>query len=104
MGVNCPDVRVVIHLGPPDYIESYIQETGRGGREGHPSQAILYTKRNYSQTVCQDMKTYCQNNMECRRYLLFCNMEGYNSSLHRVCSSNCCDICFRKVSSENPTI
>ena len=25
MGVNCPDVRVVIHIGPPDDREAYIQ-------------------------------------------------------------------------------
>ena len=28
MGVDCADVRVVIHLGAPDDLESYIQETG----------------------------------------------------------------------------
>ena len=45
MGVNCPDVRVIIHLSPPDDIDSYIQETGRAGRDGSPSKAILLTKK-----------------------------------------------------------
>ena len=45
MGVNCPDVRQVIHLGPPEDLESYIQETGRVGRDGLISQAILLKKK-----------------------------------------------------------
>ena len=42
MGINCPDIRRIIHLGPPSDCESYIQETGRAGRDSLTACAILY--------------------------------------------------------------
>ena len=31
MGVDCPDISNVVHLGPPSSLIQYVQETGRGG-------------------------------------------------------------------------
>ncbi len=41
MGINKPDVRWILHFHPPPDLTDYVQEVGRGGRDGGPCQALM---------------------------------------------------------------
>lgn len=71
MGVNLPNIRHIIHYGVPRDVEEYLQEVGRGGRDGAKFTAsVIY--RSYDLAHCDPtMKNFVLNpNNECRRKII----------------------------------
>lgn len=90
MGIDCHDVRKIVHWGPPTSLEQYVQESGRAGRDSLPSEAImLYC---HGRHVDEDVKEYAINEEKCRRKLLFKNFL-FSSNRIAVVGCKCCDIC-----------
>ena len=51
MGIDKPDVALVVHYQIPDCIENYFQEAGRAGRNGEPAEAVLITNKTDEQQL-----------------------------------------------------
>ena len=91
MGIDCPDICQVIHMGPPEDIESYIQQIGRSGRDMKPSCALMLYGPNLMRNSSDLIKKYCVQNTLCRRNFLYQDFESYKYG--SVFGCVCCDVC-----------
>lgn len=99
MGLDAPNIRRAIHWGPSRNTESYVQESGRCGRDGLNSSAELYfTGTDFSGnfTASEDMKMYCLNTEKCRRQVLMEHFDTFGGVLKPVQIHDCCDVCAQK--------
>ena len=91
MGVDIPNIRQVVHIGPPYTVKAYFQETGRAGRDGKPSVAHLYIGKNRV-GMEDDMREFCSSKDVCLRKLLLKSLD-YEQDVTIKPLHVCCGVC-----------
>ena len=85
--------------GPSHDIKSYVQETGRGGRDGFLSCALLFFSDSDRQITSEVMMKYCHTKESCRRMQLFKDFEEPEIKTCTACL--CCDVCIASCKCES---
>ena len=93
LGVDCRDITRVINWGAPNSLEELVQETGRAGRNGSHSKAILYFGKGSNRRINKQVKQYGENKTVCRRTLLFKNFLFSEADKQSIVACKCCDLC-----------
>lgn len=101
MGIDCKGVHRTIHFGPSKNIESYIQESGRAGRDGEQSSSFVLYQGLMLNHVNKDIKEYLRTNC-CRRKHLLSSFD-LASEVNNVSPKHlCCDICAKQCPCKSP--
>lgn len=93
LGVDCQDISRVINWGAPNSLEELVQETGRAGRDGRESEAILYYGKGANKHISKAVKNYGENCSHCRRTLLYKDFIFSDIDKHNIVACRCCDLC-----------
>ena len=95
MGVDIPDIRQIIHVGPPCSVKAYFQETGRAGRNGKPSASLYYNNRDIGKNrvnMQDDVRKFCASEHVCLRKLLLESLD-FDYSICKKPLHLCCSVC-----------
>lgn len=68
MGIDKPDVRLVVHIDIPDSPEAYFQEAGRGGRDGKKAYAVLLYAKSDKTTLKKESQTLSRKKIISARF------------------------------------
>ena len=111
MCVDIKAIRQVIHVGPPQTVREYFQETLRAGRNGQLSVATLYYNNRdivkNREGLSDEIRTFCHLEDSCLRKFLLESLDAkYVKCLGHLCCSYCelvcdCDECLVKFSQVN---
>ncbi|KAH7413538.1 P-loop containing nucleoside triphosphate hydrolase protein, partial [Cadophora sp. MPI-SDFR-AT-0126] len=94
LGIDRPDVRVVIHIGPIHQMRNYGQESGRGGRDGLRSQAIIMMPVGKQEALQKQKVERFMSGAKCRRIYLDQEMDGRIDRVRCEDEEERCDVCY----------